>query len=121
MALTALGIRNLKTNGKMRRIGDGRGLYLVVRANGSKAWVLRLTIDGDRTDIGLGGYPRRAAGAGAEEEPRAANGGRRGPGPTDRAATAEHPDVPRSGRAVRQGQRRPVEAGQAGRRLAAAA
>ena len=57
MALTALGIRNLKTNGKMRRIGDGRGLYLVVRANGSKAWVLRLTIDGDRTDIGLGGYP----------------------------------------------------------------
>ena len=57
MALTALGIRNLKTNGKTRRIGDGRGLYLVVRANGSRSWVLRLTIDGDRTDIGLGGYP----------------------------------------------------------------
>ena len=29
----------------------------MVRANGSKAWVQRITIDGDRTDLGLGGYP----------------------------------------------------------------
>jgi hypothetical protein len=55
--LTTLGIKNLKPDRKTKRSGDGRGLYLVVRANGSKAWVQRITIVGDRTDIGLGGYP----------------------------------------------------------------
>ena len=55
--LTAMEVRNLKPGPKTKRYGDGRGLYLVVRANGSKAWVQRTTIDGDRTDIGLGGYP----------------------------------------------------------------
>ena len=57
MALTAVDVRNLKPGRTTRRKGDGRGLYLVVRPSGTKAWVLRLTIDGDRTDIGLGGYP----------------------------------------------------------------
>ena len=57
MNLTALEIKNLKPDRKTKRYGDGRGLYLVVRANGSKAWVQRITIDGDRTDLGLGGYP----------------------------------------------------------------
>ncbi len=55
--LTTLGIKNLRPGRKTKRYGDGRGLYLVVRANSSKAWVQRITIDGDRTDIGLGGYP----------------------------------------------------------------
>ena len=55
--LTAFKVNNLKPGPKTRRYGDGRGLYCVVRANGSKAWVQRITIDGDRTDIGLGGYP----------------------------------------------------------------
>ena len=55
--LTTLEVRNLKPGPKTRRYGDGRGLYFVVRANGSKAWVQRITIDGDRTDVGLGGYP----------------------------------------------------------------
>ena len=55
--LTTLGIRNLKPGPKTKRYGDSRGLYIVVRANGSKAWVQRITIDGDRTDLGLGGYP----------------------------------------------------------------
>ena len=57
MVLTAVEVRNLKPGQKTKREGDGRGLYLVVRPSGTKAWVLRLTIDGDRTDIGLGGYP----------------------------------------------------------------
>ena len=55
--LTAFEVNNLKPGPKTRRYGDGRGLYCVVRANGSKAWVQRITIDGGRTDIGLGGYP----------------------------------------------------------------
>ena len=37
--------------------GDGGTLYLVVAPGGSKSWVQRLTIDGKRTDIGLGGFP----------------------------------------------------------------
>ena len=42
---------------KPGRFGDGDGLYLTVRAGGSKSWILRAIVDGRRTDIGLGGYP----------------------------------------------------------------
>ena len=55
--LTTFEVKNLRPGPKTRRYGDGRGLYCVVRTSGSKAWVQRITIDGDRTDIGLGGYP----------------------------------------------------------------
>ena len=37
--------------------GDGGTLYLKVAPGGSKSWIQRLTIDGRRHDIGLGGYP----------------------------------------------------------------
>ena len=37
--------------------GDGGTLYLAVAKGGSKSWVQRVTIDGRRRDIGLGGYP----------------------------------------------------------------
>lgn len=37
--------------------GDGGGLYLRVAAGGSRQWVHRLTIDGKRRDLGLGGFP----------------------------------------------------------------
>ena len=57
MPLTAMKIENLKPSPKTQRFLDERGLYLVVRAAGSKSWVQRITIDGRRTDIGLGGYP----------------------------------------------------------------
>ena len=36
---------------------DGQGLYLRVTESGSKSWVLRITIDGRRRDMGLGGWP----------------------------------------------------------------
>ena len=57
MVLTATKIKNLKPGPKTQRFLDERGLYLVVRAAGSKSWVQRITIDGVRTDIGLGGFP----------------------------------------------------------------
>lgn len=47
-------IRHLIEKG---RYGDGLGLYLVVTESGSQQWVLRLTVNGKRRDIGLGGYP----------------------------------------------------------------
>lgn len=53
-ALTAIAVRNLKAPG---RHADGGGLYLHIRDNGSKNWVLRIKAHGKRRDIGLGVYP----------------------------------------------------------------
>ena len=39
------------------RYADGGTLYLVVAPGGSRHFVQRLTIDGTRRDIGLGGWP----------------------------------------------------------------
>lgn len=49
--LSALRIKAIKEPG---RYGDGNGLHLLVRASGSKSWLLRTTIKGQRKDIGLG-------------------------------------------------------------------
>jgi integrase len=48
--LTALQVKNAKPG----RHADGRGLYLVVRDSGSRAWVARVQVDGKRRDFGLG-------------------------------------------------------------------
>ena len=53
MALTAAKVKALSKPGMH---SDGRGLYLRIAKGGSKGWILRLTIDGRRRDIGLGGY-----------------------------------------------------------------
>ena len=51
------------TVGKLRaltvpgRYGDGGTLHLVVSPRGTKSWVQRITIDGRRRDMGLGGWP----------------------------------------------------------------
>ena len=39
------------------RYSDGDGLHLFISKTGGKSWVQRVTIDGRRRDIGLGGYP----------------------------------------------------------------
>ena len=51
--LTALEVKNAGV-GKHH---DGRGLFLRVCELGSRCWVLRLTVDGRRREIGLGGWP----------------------------------------------------------------
>lgn len=51
-ALTAVQVRQLKEPG---RYADGNGLYLVVDPSGAKRWLLRIVVQGKRTDIGLGG------------------------------------------------------------------
>ncbi len=55
--LTALQVRHIRAKAKVQRLGDGGGLYLIVKPSGSKSWVQRIMIDGKRTDIGLGGFP----------------------------------------------------------------
>ncbi len=42
---------------KPGRHGDGGTLFLCVAPGGSKSWIQRLTIDGHRRDLGLGGWP----------------------------------------------------------------
>ena len=54
MALSAKRIEALKKPG---RYSDGGGLHLYISKAGHKSWVLRITIDGHRRDIGLGGCP----------------------------------------------------------------
>ena len=54
MALTAATAKSLSKPGMH---SDGRGLYLRIAKGGSKGWILRISIDGRRRDIGLGGYP----------------------------------------------------------------
>ncbi len=49
-----MGIGKINKPGKY---GDGLGLYLNVARGGSKSWILRITIDGKRREIGLGGFP----------------------------------------------------------------
>ena len=52
--LTAAKVKKISDPGMY---GDGGTLYLRVAPGGSKSWIQRLTIDGKRCDIGLGGYP----------------------------------------------------------------
>ena len=54
MALSAARVKALKEPG---RYSDGGGLHLYISRAGRKSWVQRITIDGRRRDIGLGGFP----------------------------------------------------------------
>ena len=51
--LTAAKVRNAGPG----RYSDGNGLILVVWPSGSRNWIQRITVDGKRRDVGLGGYP----------------------------------------------------------------
>ncbi len=67
---------------KPGRYGDGGTLFLYVAATGSKSWIQRITIDGKRHDIGLGGFPLvslREARDKAFENRRLARSGGNGP------------------------------------------
>jgi integrase len=48
--LTVAGVRSAKPG----RHADGDGLYLLVKPGGGRSWVLRVQVDGQRRDIGLG-------------------------------------------------------------------
>jgi len=57
--LTDTVIKNAKPNKSEFTLGDGGGLYLKIKPNGSKNWVFRYTrpIIGGVTNMGLGSYP----------------------------------------------------------------
>lgn len=55
-ALGALEVKRLTEPGQ-HPVGTVPGLRLFIKPSGAKSWVLRTTIAGKRSDIGLGGYP----------------------------------------------------------------
>lgn len=57
MKLTAQQVKAAADSGKPQKLGDGGGLYLVVRAGGRCSWFLRYQHLGRRRDFGLGPYP----------------------------------------------------------------
>lgn len=54
MALSATRVKALTAPG---RYSDSSGLHLFISKSGGKSWVLRITVDGRRRDIGLGAFP----------------------------------------------------------------
>lgn len=57
MALTDTAVRQAKPAEKDRKVSDERGLYLLIRASGSKLWRLDYRFEGIRKTLALGGYP----------------------------------------------------------------
>ncbi|OOR98854.1 hypothetical protein B0186_08655 [Canicola haemoglobinophilus] len=57
--LTATQIKNAKPREKDYKLMDGKGLFLLVRKNGSKLWRFRYKkpFTGNQTDLGLGTFP----------------------------------------------------------------
>lgn len=56
-ALDVKTLEALKPQEKSYRRSDGGGLMIEVRPTGAKMWICRLTVDGKRRDMGLGGFP----------------------------------------------------------------
>ena len=54
MRLSAARVNALRKPG---RYTDGQGLHLFIGKTGNKSWVQRISVDGKRRDIGLGGFP----------------------------------------------------------------
>ena len=57
MSLTNTAIRNAKPGEKIRKIFDGRGLYLEISPSGGKWWRLKYRFEGKDKRISLGIYP----------------------------------------------------------------
>lgn len=54
MALTAFAVKNAKTKAKSYKLGDEKGLYLVVTPNGSKLWRFDYRYGGKRKTLAFG-------------------------------------------------------------------
>lgn len=57
MALTDIAIRNAKPRAKPYKMGDERGLFLLVQPSGGKLWKVKYRIDGREKKLSLGVYP----------------------------------------------------------------
>lgn len=69
-------LRSAKTSDKPLKLSDGKGLYLEVRASGSKLWRYRYKIEGKENLFAVGDYCQQPAGE-TEDEGKARRAGRR--------------------------------------------
>ena len=60
MAVTDTAIRLAKAGDTDRKLADGKGLYLLVTATGSKLWRLKYRIDGKEKKLRWGLIPKSA-------------------------------------------------------------
>jgi integrase len=57
MTLTDTHVRNAKPKAQAYKLGDGRGMYLLVRPDGARYWRLDYRFAGKRRTLALGVYP----------------------------------------------------------------
>lgn len=62
MALTDTQIRQAKPKDNDYKLADSGGLYLLVKANGSKLWKLKLRLHGREQKLSFGAYGWRNGG-----------------------------------------------------------
>ena len=55
--LTDIQIKNTKPKEKPFRVAAGRGLFLLVKPDGSKHWILRYQFEGKENNLSFGRYP----------------------------------------------------------------
>ncbi|MBO4313473.1 MAG: integrase arm-type DNA-binding domain-containing protein [Desulfovibrio sp.] len=55
--LTDFKLRSLKANGKVQKVFDGEGLFILVTEKGSKLWRLAYRFDGKQKTLCIGSYP----------------------------------------------------------------
>ena len=55
--LTDIQIKNTKPKEKPFRVSAGRGLFLLVKPDGSKHWILRYQFEGKENNLSFGRYP----------------------------------------------------------------
>jgi len=79
---------------KVGKHGDGGGLWLVVRENGSRAWVFRYNRNGRERSMGLGPLGDTPLADAREEARKARRQLRRGKDPITEKRLAKRPDVP---------------------------
>ena len=91
--LTAAKIKSLTNAGLY---GDGGTLYLNIAPRGSKSWIQRITINGKRRDIGLGGYPLVSLAEARDKAFQNRKLARSGGDPAGRKAQGQRADLPGS-------------------------
>ena len=55
--LTGQKVKALKPKDKQYKVSDKKGLYLLVKTNGSKYWRLKYRLSGKEKNLALGVYP----------------------------------------------------------------
>ena len=95
--LGALQVKGINTTG-MHAVGGVDGLYLNVTVSGTRSWILRLTVTGERHELGLGAYPEVPLAAARQEALRLRQQVRSGENPVSTRAAARaaaRADVPK--------------------------